>query len=172
MAWGTNIIVSEKPKGVFREGIGSGTLYPGMIVEKTSTAPSGGRFTYQARSTTAGSKGAIAVVLGSQGVAGLLGFLGVGAALSPGGNAVGDSISSGERISIYYPVAGEDLNLVVGSVAGTADDVAIGAKFGVNNDGKLKADSSYTSCPFESNETITDPTTDYLLWVTYMGNNA
>lgn len=166
-----SIVLTAEPKGTWLSGYLSGSgLYPGMVLEKkAATAPTGGRFTYQARSTTAGSKGAIYVLDADYDQ----GKRAAGAVLSPGGRAAGDVYTTGDFAPrIYCPVAGEDLLMLVGSVAGTADDVAIGDLFGVNNDGKLKANSSYTSAPFEANETITDPTADYLLWVTYLGNNA
>lgn len=169
MAKGRNIVASGDPKGVFRDVIISGTPYPGMILEMTTAAEVQGKSTYQARSLTAGSKGAIAVLMPDY----LQGEVGVGASIGANlGNAVGDAAVSGTVRQVYFPAAGEDLNLVVGSVAGTADDVAVGDLFGVNNDGKLKANSSYTSAPFQALETITDPTTDYVACFRYLGNNA
>lgn len=169
MAIGKNIVASGDPKGVFRDVIISGTPYPGMIMEMTTAAAVQGKQTYQARSTTAGSKGTIAVLMPDE----LQGAIGVGASLGTNlGNDLGDAYVSGRMGRVYFPVMGEDLNLVVGSVAGTADDVAIGDLFGVNNDGKLKANSSYTSAPFQALETITDPTADYVACFRYLGNNA
>lgn len=168
MAKGKNIVASGDPQGTFRDVIISGTPYPGMIMQMTTTAEVLGKMTYVVRSTTAGSKGEIAVYCPDE----LQGAIGVGAALSAGGNALGDIAITGQIGRVYFPAAGEELNLVVGSVAGTADDVAIGDLFGVNNDGKLKANSSYTSAPFKACETITDPTTDYVMCFLYLGQNA
>ena len=169
MAKGRNIVASGDPKGVFRDVIISGTPKPGMIMEMTTSVEVQGKSTYQARSTTAGSKGAIAVLMPDE----LQGVIGVGASLGANlGNDVGDAYVSGTIGRVYFPIAGEDLNLLVGSVAGTADDVAIGDLFGVNNDGKLKANSSYTSAPFQALEVITDPTADYIACFRYLGNNA
>lgn len=157
MAKGTEIVLAGEPQGVFLEGIISGTPKPGTIMQiKAATTPVAGRFTYEARSTTAGSKGLIAVLLKD----------------SLQGKTETDAYVSGTRGFLYCPLMGEDLNCLVGDVAGTADDVAIGDLFGVNNDGTLKANSSYTSAPFAALEVVTDPTAAYLLWVKYLGNNA
>lgn len=169
MAKGKNIVASGSPRGVFRDVLISGTPYPGMILQmKAAVAEVQGKMTYEVRGTTAGSKGEIAVYCPDE----LQGAVGVGAALTPGGNALGDIAVTGQIGRVYFPVMGEELNLVVGSVAGTADDVAIGDLFGVNNDGKLKANSSYTSAPFKACEVITDPTADYVMCFLYLGNNA
>lgn len=169
MARGNVIVVSAQPNGKFMEGYISGTPTPGILVERTTAAPVNGRFTYQAVTRSTGAIGPVYVLLPDE----LQGKLGVGAALSPGGHAVGDAYVTGSRCFIYAPEAGDELNLVVASVAGTADDVARGALFGVQTaTGKLIANSSYASAPFQANEVITDPTADYLLWVTYLGNQA
>ena len=169
MAKGRKIIVTTEPKGQFLEGIISGTPKPGTLMEQTSAALVGGRHTYQAITRATGAKGPVFVLLEDD----LQGILGVGAALSPGGNTPGTAYVSGSRGFLYAPIAGEDLNMIVASVSGTADDVAIGDLFvGETSTGKLKANSSNTSAPFQAQETITDPTADYLLWCTYLGNQA
>lgn len=171
MARGNNIIVSSKPKGHFVDVIVSGTPKPGTFMQlKATTADVQGRFTYEARSTTSGAKGEVAILMPDK----LQGAVGVGASLGANlGNTPGDAYVSGRVGQVYFPVAGEELNAIVLSVAGTADDVAIGDFFGIESSaGKLKANSGYTSAPFKALEVITDPTADYLLHVLYLGNNA
>lgn len=170
MAKGTKIIVSSNPKGVFLEGLISGTPKPGTIMElKTATAPVGGRHTFIAATRADGAIGEIFVLLGDD----LQGKLEVGAAQSFGPPAPGDAYVSGTRGFLYCPQPGEELNLIVASVAGTADDVAIGDKFGVEQtSGKLKANSAFASAPFRSMEVVTDPTADYMLWVMFLGHQA
>lgn len=155
---GNEIIVSTNPKGVFKEGIVSGTPKPGTIMEVTTAAPVAGRFTWQASTRTSGAKGLIAVLLPDQ----------------LQGKTATDAYVSGTRCFLYCPVAGEELNLLVGDQAGTADDVTAGSSlFGVEQTtGKLKLNSSYTSAPFLALETFTDPTADLLCHVLYLGNNA
>ncbi len=171
MARGTRIIVTSNPKGLFDEGIVSGTPKPGTLMEQTTAAVSGGRFTYQVVSRASGAIGSICVLLEDD----LQGKLGVGttAAYTGGPPTSGDAYVTATRCFLYYPVAGEELNLIVASVAGTADDVAIGDLFGVQTaTGKLLANSSFGSAPFQALETVTDPTADYMLWVRYLGNQA
>lgn len=172
MAKGKSIIVSSNPKGNFGEGIISGTPKPGTLMEKVAaTAPVGGRFTYQVAQRASGAIGPIIILLEDD----LQGKLGVSstAAYTGGPPAPGDAYVSGTRGFLYWPVSGEDFNLIVASVAGTADDVAIGDLFGVQTaTGKLLANSSFAATPFESNEVVTDPTADYMLWVTFRGPQA
>lgn len=158
MAKGNRIIVASNPRGLFEEGIISGTPKPGTCMEKTAaTAPVSGRFTYRAVTRADGAIGSICVLLEDR----------------MQGKLATDAYVSGTRGFLYYPVAGEDLNMLVGDVAGTADDVAIGDLFGVTQTtGKLKANNSFASAPFQANEVITDPTADYLLWVTFLGSQA
>lgn len=169
MAKGRNVVASGDPQGTFRDVIISGTPVPGTILEMTTAPEVQGKQTYGLPARASGAKGVIWVYCPDE----LQGAVGVGATLTPGGNAVGDAAVSGTIGRIYAPVMGEDLNLCVASVAGTADDVAIGDLFGVQTaTGKLLANSSFTSAPFQSLEVITDPTTDYMLCVRYLGNNA
>ena len=169
MAKGNAIIVTADPCGVFKEGVIDATPNPGFIMElKPAVAPVSGRHTWRARSTTAGSKGGIWVLLGDKDQ----GKLSVGAIASFGMPAVGDAYVSGTRGFLYAPLMGDELNLVVKDVAGTADDVAIGDLFGVNATGSITANAAYTSAPFQAMEVVTDPTANYLMWVLYLGNNA
>lgn len=169
MAFGNTILVSVNADGKFFEGIISGTPKPGTLMTRTTAAPVNGVFTYEVVQRASGAIGPVYVLLGDK----LKGMIEVGAALSPGGHTPGDSYADGDRGFFYAPQAGDELNLIVASVSGTADDVARAALFGVQTaTGKLIANSSYASAPFQSNEVITDPTADYLLWVTYLGNQA
>ncbi len=158
MARGNNIIVTGDPQGTFLEGTVSGTPKPGTIMELVpgTALTRGGRGTYRARSTTAGSKGAIYILLNDD----------------LQGKGPDDAYVTLKPCRLYAPIAGEEFNLIVASVAGTADDVAIGDLMGVDATGKLHANSSYTSAPFSAMEVVTDPTADYRLWVQYLGNNA
>ena len=157
MAKGNEIIVSSEPRGVFMEGIVSGTPKPGTIMEMMTTAPVNGRFTYRASTRTTGAKGPTFVLLPD----------------NLQGKLATDAYVTATRCFMYSPVAGEQLNLLVADVSGTGDDVAIADLFVVENTtGKIKANSSNTSAPFQAMEAVTDPTADYLLWCTYLGNQA
>lgn len=161
MASGNKIIVSAHPQGKFLEGIISGTPKPGTVMQiKAATEPVGGRFTWEAydRSHDA-MPGLIAVLLPDT----LQGKLNT------------DAYVSGERGFLYCPIAGEQLNMIIENVAGTADDYAIGDLLEVN-DGTGKLQDAHTgtthnySIPFVCLETITDPTADYLAHVMYTGH--
>lgn len=101
MARGNSIIVTANPRGVFTEGIvgASFTPSPGQIVQiDISEALVGGRHTFEAVNLDADGgnpKGAYYVVLED--------------ALQ--GKTVEDEYAAGERIFLYTPVAGEELNL-------------------------------------------------------------
>lgn len=171
MASGSEIIVNADPKGRFEDIIVSGTPKPGTLMELVpaqsvadATSTTGGfpvagtrrRFQYRAVSRTAGAIGSVAVLLADD----------------LQGKTNDDAYTTLTAARIYWPLPGDELNLLVGSVAGTADDVAVGDLFGINNDGKLKANSSYATAPFQALEVVTDPTADYLLFCKYLGGNA
>lgn len=175
MARGSNIIVSAEPKGHFDECTVVGTPTPGVIMNivPVTNALIGGRFNYEPAGTTAasGSRGMsadgdripIAVLLADK----LQGKIGVGASLGTAlGSAVGDAYVSGDRGFLYFPLPGEELNLVAQNQSGTGDDLAIGDKLIVDDGtGKvLLSAGSPESEPFVVLETITDPTADCLVW--------
>lgn len=158
MARGNKIIVTADPNGKFDEGTITDTSKPGMFVEVVpgTAMTRGGRPSFRARSLAAGAIGPVAILLEDD----LQGF------------TADTAYVANKPCRVYWPEAGDQLNAVVGDVAGTADDVAIGDKFGINNAGKLIANSSYASAPFQALETKTDPTADYRLWVLFMGPQA
>lgn len=155
---GQKIILSAEPRGVFMEGTITDASYPGMCMEIVpSTTFVGGRPSFRARSAAAGAKGPIFVLLPD----------------TQGGQLATTVYTANTHGFLYAPAMGEELNMLVGDVAGTGDTIAQGDLFGVNNDGKLKANSSYTSAPFQAMEAITSAlTADKLVWMIYHGNNA
>jgi hypothetical protein len=167
MAKGNSIIVSSEPKGVREECIISGTPTPGVVMElKGATAAVGGRFTYEPAGTTAaaGSKGMSAdgdripiCVLTEDSLQGKLATT---------------AYADGDRGFLYWPVNGEELNMLFQNASGTADDVLVGDKLIVDDGtGKLLVSTGSPECePFGALEAITDPTVDQLFWVKYTGN--
>ena len=152
MAKGQDILLSTNPYGKFEECIISGTPYPGMCMELVpNTTPIGGRQTFRARSQTAGAKGPVAVLLPDR----------------DGGKTSTTQYASGDRGFLYWPVAGDELNMLLGDVAGTADKVTEGDLFGINNNGKLIANNSYTSTPFAARESLPALTADTLVYCQY-----
>lgn len=158
MAQGNNIIAAAHPRGMFREGYISGTPKPGIGLEiVAATALVNGRETLRAITRATGAIGNVTVLNVDW----------------MQGKTTADAYVSGSRCFAYDPVAGEELNMLVADVSGTADDVAIGDLFGLEQTtGKLKANSTYASAPFVAMETVTDPAADYLLFCRYSGNQA
>lgn len=157
MALGSTIIVSADPQGKFLEGIITDTSKPGQCVEIVpAVAPVGGRHSLRASSHADGAKGPVIVLLEDD----LQGF------------GMTTAYVSGSRCRAYTPIMGEELNMLLGDVAGTGDSVAIGDLFGVANGGKIKRNSSYASAPFQALEALAALTADTLVWCFYLGNEA
>lgn len=161
---GKEIIVTTEPGGRFDEGfVNTGeTFYPGMIVQRDpSQALQGGRHTYKIYDRAADGdqpQGAFWVVTN------LLGAL--------VGKTNTDSIVAGERFMAYSPLAGEELNLLVANIAGTADDHALGEILMVDDGtGKLVATTGTPETEVaQLLEDITDPTADTLAWCEWSGH--
>lgn len=167
MAKGNSIIVTANPKGVFDECIVSGTPSPGTVMElKTGVALSNGRWTYEPAGTTA-------AVGATQGMAADGNRLPIAVLLpdSLQGAIATTAYTSGRRGFLYYPLAGEDMNMLIENQSGTADDFGIGDKLIVDDGtGKLLISASTPEAePFICLETITDPTADTLAWTKYTG---
>lgn len=157
MASGNEIIVSSEPRGRFTEGIVYGTPKPGTVMQiKAATAAIGGRFTWEVYTPGAdGNQRPIAVLLPDH----------------YQGRLATEAYASGERCFLYFPVAGEELNMLKGDVSGTADDFAIGDVLIVDNGtGKVIATTGTPeSEPFICLETVTDPVADQLVHCMYTG---
>lgn len=124
MARGNGIIVSSEPRGVFKEGIVSGTPKPGTCMQLVAaTEMIGGRFTWQAYDAAVdGDQRLVAVLLPDD----LQGRLAT------------DAYADGERCFLYCPAPGEELNMLVKDVSGTGEDFAIGDLFEIDDGtGKL-----------------------------------
>ena len=161
MAKGNRIVVSADEKGVWIEGIVSGTPKPGTAMQiKAATEPVGGRFTWEAYDQSWDAQVALVAILDGD---------------WKQGKTATDAYVSGERCRLYCPAMGEELNCIIENVAGTADDYAIGDRLEINDgSGKLQDASTGTThnymMPFVCLETITDPTADYLAHVMYTGH--
>ena len=167
MAKGNEIIVTAEPKGRFAECIVVGTPKPGTVMElKVGTAAVAGRFSYEPAGTTANS-GA------SQGMAADGNRLPI-AVLLPDhlqGQLATDAYVTGTRGFLYFPVPGEELNMLIENQSGTADDFVIGSKLIVDDGtGKLLISASTPEAePFICLEALTDLTADNLTWVLFTG---
>jgi len=160
---GQTIILSSEPRGKFEEFVvasGVTTLLPGMFMRKTTAALQNGRASVQVEDAGDGVKGPVCILLEDD-------LQGVVANTTT-------AFTAGARVRGYWPVAGEEFNALLGDVSGTGDSVAIHDLFGISSAGKLKANSSYGSIPFEAIEALTigTITADTLLAVQYRGNQA
>lgn len=160
---GETIIINSEPKGVFKEGIISGTPKPGTVMELVpSTVPVGGRFTWRAVTSRSanGAKGLMAVLLEDK----------------LQGKLITDAYVSGTRGFLYCPIAGEELNMLLDypGGTGTSDEDDIGELLTFENGtGKLIPAGSYASAPFMLLENLdTAITADTLVWTMYLGNQA
>lgn len=169
MAKGNEIIVTANPKGHFEECTVSGTPKPGTVMElKTGVSSVGGRWTYEPAGTTAN-------VSTSQGMAADGNRLPI-AVLCPDslqGKLATDAYASGDRGFLYYPIMGEELNMILLDESGTGDtqDFIPGSKLIVDDGtGKLIQSASTPEAePFICLETVTDLAADYLAWCKYTG---
>ena len=156
MAQGSRIIAEANPRGKFEECIVYGTPKPGTVMQLRATAKVGGRFTYEVYAPgTNGEQRGVAVLLEDD----LQGKLAT------------DAYVSGTRGQVYWPVPGEELNMLMKDVAGTADDHAVGDVLMVESGtGKLIVTTgSPESEPFVCLEAATDPAADALLLCKYTG---
>ncbi len=161
MARGNEIIVSANPRGVFTEGtLAAITPKPGTVLQIDVSAgiDSNGRFTfelYNADADGARPKGPLYILLPDVN----------------SGKTSTDAYASGAHCFLYTPVAGEEINMLVGDISGTADDHAIGEILIVDDTtGELVATTGTPETePFMLLETITDPTADTLAHCIYTG---
>lgn len=161
MARGTKIIVTAEPGGLFMEGYiaAAQTPKPGTILQRDATvALKGGRATYKIYDRAADGDhpiGAFQILLEDR----------------LQGRTTSDAYAAGERCFLYSPRAGEEFNMLLGDVAGTADDHTAGEILMVDDGtGKLVATTgSPESEAFTLLETVTDPVADTLAWVEYTG---
>lgn len=161
MARGNEIIVSANPRGVFSEGyIAAGeTPKPGTILQvQIATALKAGRFTYEIYNADADGgrpKGPFYVLLPDH----------------LQGKTVTDAYAAGDRCFLYTPLPGEELNLIIANIAGTADDHTKGEMLIVDDTtGKMIATTGTPETEVaQLLETITDPTADTLAWCLWTG---
>ncbi len=155
MAKGNEIIVSAHPQGKFNEGIISGTLKPGTQVQiQAGTAPVEGRFTYEAYNPSADNDPREVIVLLPDPFQGFLPT---------------SAFVSGQRVQVYTPLPGEDINMLVKGQAGTgsANAFTIGERLSPEHgSGKLiQQSTSGNNATFQSMEHIDEvPNTDTLVW--------
>jgi hypothetical protein len=158
MAKGNGIIASAEPRGRFLEGIVSGTPKPGTVMQiaASTAADDNGRHTWEVYNAAAdGNQRLIAVLLPD----------------SLQGDLATSAYVDEERCFLYVPIAGEELNMLVANIAGTADSFSVGDILMVDDGtGKLIATSGTPEAePFIVLEAKSALTADTLVWCMYTG---
>jgi hypothetical protein len=158
MSKGNRIVVSANPRGVFLEGVLTAVaVSPGTMMEFTSTAPIGGRHTWQCFQR--GSDGQKALVSIAQ-----------DDALQ--GQPMTSAYATSARVFMYCPESGEEMNILLKDIVGTGDTHTQG-EYEICNSGTGKfivTTGSPGSEPFRLLEAITPaPTADTLAWAMATG---
>lgn len=163
MSRGNGIIVNADPRGKFTHGIiGVGlTPSPGIVMQQDMTvALVGGNPTmklYDADADGGRPKGPYYILLENY----LM------------GKVMTDAFAAGQLAMFYTPIAGDELNLLFGDIAGTAatSDIAIGDVLIPNDtDGKwLVTTGSPETEPAQALEAYSDLTADQLVWSRWTG---
>lgn len=153
MARDSGIIVSSNPKGVFLTGIIDGTDKPGTIMKvKPATARVGNNFTYVAFTGTDGLKALCAVLMDDQ----------------KNGRLATTAYVDEEPVQMYVPISGEEVNVLVGETAGTANTYAIGDRLileGTSPAGTLFLETGTPQdTPFICMEAFTQQAAQRLTW--------
>src|SRR5678815_560648 len=158
MARGNEILIGPgtEPKGRYVEGIVAAgqTFYPGMAVQIDPTiALVGGKWTHKIFDADADGgrpKGPIVIVLNDP----------------MQGKVLTDSYAAGTRFFGYIPLPGDELNLLLLNITGTADDHAVGEILIIDDTtGKFIATTgSPETEPAMLLEAVTDPLADTLVW--------
>lgn len=168
MALGQEIVIESQPKGKWDAGTISGTPKPGTCLEIVpGTLAVNGRFTWRAVSRNDGAKGPIAVLVNDFNQ----------------GKLSTDAYVSGEFApNIYWPIAGEELNMLLRYQpgTGTVNSETVGDLLEVDGaSGKLQAvgtggpTGTHASAPFMLLEHLgVSAGADSLVWVKYLGNLA
>lgn len=161
MARGNGIIVTAEPKGHREWGyIAAGeTPKPGQILQQQlATAIKNGKHTYEIYNADIDGgrpKGPIFVLLED----------------SLQGKTVDDAYAAGDFAPLYTPLPGEELNLLLLNIAGTADDHTKGEMLIIDDTtGKMIATTGTPENEVaQLMETVTDPTADTLAWCRWTG---
>jgi hypothetical protein len=155
---GNEIIVSSNPKGMFLEGVVSGTPKPGTAMSiKAATKLQGGEPTWTPGAGGANGSPALIAILTAD--------------VLQGKDALSAYVN-GTRCFLYAPIAGEDMNILAGEGAGTSNSYAIGDKLMMDNTtGVFIASSgSPPSIPFVAMEALTQVVGSSLLWAKCTGH--
>ena len=166
---GTRILVTSKPKGVYEDIYVTGTPKPGTLMEVTpSTEPVGNLFNYSVYGTAAHSSGQYIENDGDRKVIAIL------VERDQDGSIYSAAYVSGDLGRVYFPLPGEQFNMILENQGGTGDSFIIGQEL-MADDGTgklLNADSNAQAHPFTCLETLAALTTDAWAWVRFNGEGG
>lgn len=160
MARGNKIVVNPDARGHYEWGYLDGAYLPGTVVQiDPSVALKHGKHTWTVYNRDADGdqpKGPFAVIDYEP-------YL---------GRLASTAYASGDFAKLYLPSEGDELNMVVLNITGTADDHALGEILMVDDGtGKLIATTGTPETEVAVLlEAITDPTADTLAWVRWTGH--
>lgn len=147
-------VISAHPQGKFLEGKIYGTPKPGTCMSLRSAFADGNWHEWEPFSYTSGHRRLICVLTEDE----------------DQGYTINDAYVSGTRGFLYCPIAGEELNMLIDDIAGTADDHTVGEQLMVQTGtGRLIVESSPEAEPFMLLQAITDPAADTLAPCMYTG---
>ncbi len=157
---GTRILITSPTRGVYEDVIVHGTPKPGTVMELVpATEPIGGIFEYAVYGTQAASGGNFVAADGDRKVICVL------LEKDDEASIYSHAYVNNERGRVYFPIAGEELNMLVNNQSGTGDAFAIGDELMVDDGtgGLMACDSDAESQPFTVRETVAALTAD--AWV-------
>ena len=164
---GSKIIVTSEPKGVFKECIINGTPKPGTVMEiDPGVAAVGNVFTWQPYGTEAASTGRGVAADGDRKIVAVL------LEKSDEAKIYSTAYADADRGYLYFPVTGEELNMILENQAGTAESFVIGDELMVDDGtGKLlEADADAEAQPFINLEAQSALTEDVWTWCLFTGH--
>lgn len=164
---GSRIIIASNMRGVVESCYINGTPQPGTVMElDAAVEPVGNLFTWQPYGTTAASGGNGVTNDGDRKVIAVL------LEKDDEGLSYDDAYADGDMGRVYFPVMGEELNMLVENQPGTADSFAIGDELMVDDGtGKLLAcDNNAENHPFTCRETLSALTADAWVRCQYNGS--
>lgn len=159
MAKGNSIIVSEHPMGRRYEGTLKEALKPGagVTVDVSEGIDANGNMAWEQAS------------LGGNGHRGFFGIL---LPFEERGMTSSTAYVAGDHCKIYIPLPGDLINVLIGDIAGTGDDLAFGDKLILDhaNSGRFRVTTGTPEAePFQALEAATDPTADFLALAIFSG---
>lgn len=152
-------MISSPTRGVYEDVIVVGTPKPGTCMEMVpAVEPVGGIFQYDVYGTQAADGDKFVTADGNRKVVAVL------LEKDQEGKTYNDAYVTLDRGRVYFPLPGEELNMLVENQSGTGDSFAIGDEMMIDDGtGKLLAVSSPEAAPFTVRETVAAITAD--TWV-------